>query len=228
MAALCAHLLRGRRIGLLAAAILLYLAVGYPGWNTSPADGWRALLHMPRLYALVALMSVALYAIRKPLTQTYRRMWWYAGITAVLAFSILSGLQRQRHLFDDYPYRLTMPPQVFFAAQPAALGSTVHVIALVPSGYRATNIDGMLTHVDREPPQASIDQLSFSSETSVTWTEEVAEHSLLRSSITATPSVMDAESPASTPDGRTLAFLRETSGASTSSFANSISPAEGA
>jgi Glycosyltransferase family 87/WD40-like Beta Propeller Repeat len=212
MAALCAHLLRGRRIGLLAAAILLYLAVGYPGWNTSPGDGWRVLLHVPRLYALVVLTSVALYALRKPLTHTYRRMWWYAGITAILAFSIFSGLQRQRHLFDDYAYRLPMPPQAFFAAQPAALETAVHIIALLPTGYRAANIDSASTHFDGGPYNPSIDQLSFTSEASVTWTEEVAEHSLLRSSIPATPSVMDAESPASTPDGRTLAFLREIGG----------------
>ena len=212
MAALCAHLLRRRRIGLLAAAILFYLAVGYPGWNTSPADGWRVLLHVPRLCALVVLTSVALYALRKPLTHTYRRMWWYAGITAILAFSIFSGLQRQRHLYDDYAYRLPMPPQAYFAAQPAALETAVHIIALLPTGYRAANIDSMSTHLDGALYNPSIDQLSFTRAASVAWTEEVAEHSLLRSSITATPSVMDAESPALKPDGRTLAFLREIGG----------------
>ncbi len=199
MAVLCAHLLKSRRVRLLAIAVLLYLAVGYPGWNTSPADGWHALLHVPRLYALVMLTSVALYAIRKPLAPAYRRMWWHTGITAVLAFSIFSGLQRQRHQFDDYAYRIPMPPQAFFAAQPTAFGSAVHLIALLPAGYRAASIDDTSVDLDGAPYHPSIDQLSFTSEATVTWTEEVAEHSLLRSSIAATPPVMDAESPASAP-----------------------------
>src|SRR5271170_1710939 len=65
MAVLGAYLLRNRRIVLLATTLLLYLAVGYPGWNTSAVDGWHALLHVPRLYALVLLTSVALYVFRK-------------------------------------------------------------------------------------------------------------------------------------------------------------------
>ena len=65
MAVLGAYLLRNRRIGLFVITLLLYLAVGYPDWNTSALDGWHALLHVPRLYALFLLTSVALYVVRK-------------------------------------------------------------------------------------------------------------------------------------------------------------------
>jgi Glycosyltransferase family 87/WD40-like Beta Propeller Repeat len=212
MAILCAHLLRNQHMGLLTVAISLYLAVGYPGWNTSSVDGWGVLLHVPRLYALVLLTLLALYVVRKSSAKSNRRLWWSAGIAAVLAFSIFSGLRRQRYLFDDYAYRLPMPPQAFFGAQPASIGKAVHFIALVPAGYRAVSTEGTLIHGEGVAYDPSIDQFSFTGGTFETWMEEASEHSILRSSINAVPSVMDAESPTSAPDGRSLAFLRDRGG----------------
>ena len=65
VAVLCGHLIRERRRTLLAMIIALYLAAGYPGWNTAPVDGWHALLHVKRLYALILLTTVAVYLIKK-------------------------------------------------------------------------------------------------------------------------------------------------------------------
>ena len=46
VAVLCGQLMQERRWALLAVVIGLYLAVGYPGWNTAAVDGWQALLHV--------------------------------------------------------------------------------------------------------------------------------------------------------------------------------------
>jgi hypothetical protein len=212
MAVLDAYLFRNRRIGLFVISILLYLAVGYPDWDTSPIDGWRALLHVPRLYALILLTSVALYVVKRSSKVVQRSLWWPAGITLVLVVSIFSGLRRQRDLFDDYAYRLPMPPRAYFAAEPAAPVSAVHFIALFPAGYRAASAETTPVDGDGGPQDSSTDQLSFTGGAFGTWTEEVSQHSVLRSSILKLPSVMDAESPASTPDGQTLAFLRKIDG----------------
>jgi hypothetical protein len=212
MAALCAHLLRSGKTGLLAITVLLDLAVGYPGWNTSPTEGWHALLHVPRLYALVLLALLAIYAAKEPSAPAHKRLWWTAGITVVLAVSIFIGLRRQHHLFDDYAYRLPMPAQDFFVAQPVLFGGGIRLIALLPSGYRETNIEDTSTRVEEAPSGYAIDQLSVSGAGVGMWTEEVSEHSVLRSSIAARASVIDAQSPAAAPDGHSLAFLRERGG----------------
>src|ERR1700760_392741 len=64
VAILCALLMQERRRALVVLVIALYLAVGYPGWNTAPVDGWQALLHVKRLYALILLTVVAIFLIK--------------------------------------------------------------------------------------------------------------------------------------------------------------------
>jgi hypothetical protein len=211
-AVLCAHLLRNRRIVLLAITVLLYLAVGYPGWNTSPVNGWYSLLHVPRLYALIFLTTVAVYMIKPSPATRHLSGLWCALIALVLAVNIFSGLRHQRGLFDDYAYRVTVLPGAYFAAQPAATGSSVHFIALSPSGYRAAEVDGTSAYINEASHDQSSDQVSLGSSATATWIEEASEHSVLQSSDRATAPVMDAESPASTRDGQSLAFLRAVDG----------------
>ena len=65
VAILIGHLVKTRRFKLLTIVAVLYLAVGYPGWNTDSADGWLALLHVPRLYAMILLTAVSAYVLRR-------------------------------------------------------------------------------------------------------------------------------------------------------------------
>jgi hypothetical protein len=207
VAIICGYLVQERRSALLIIVIALYLAVGYPGWNTAPVDGWKALLHVKRLYALILLTTVAL-SLMKTGTRVRPRIWWLAGAAVALTISIVSGLKHQHDLFDDYPYRVPMGRQMFLAAQPVPQGSEIQTIALLRSGYRRTTIDDDTVRISAAV--SANDELSLTVGGGQLWTEVVGVRSILESS--SGPSILDAESPATLSDGNELAFLREIDG----------------
>ena len=209
VAILCGSLLKERSWALLVVVITLYLAAGYPGWNTGPADGWQAILHVKRLYALILLTAVSIYLLKSGARGQPSR-WWLAGAAAVLIISITGGLRHQRGLFDDYAYRLPIGRQMLLAAQPVLQESKVAAIALLPEGYRASTIEGgsMVTPARGGPE----DELSLTAGGDRLWTETVGLHSVLASSTGSDPSILDAESPASLANGTMLAFLRQING----------------
>jgi Glycosyltransferase family 87/WD40-like Beta Propeller Repeat len=179
---------RMRAWGVLAIVVVLYLAVGYPGWNTLPTEGWAALWHVKRLYALVLLTSVAFYLIRKG---EWRR-WWAAGAVFAVCLSIAAGLRHQRNLFDDYRYRVPMAAEIFSASQPISVGGTLHFVRLVATGY-----------------PGPVDRLSLATGGGELWSEEVDARSTAQSS---TMRILNAQSPAVSADGTDVAFLRELDG----------------
>jgi hypothetical protein len=209
VAILCARLMQERHIALLVLVIALYLAVGYPGWNTAPANGWHALLHVKRLYALILLTTVAICLIKAG-SQASPSKWWLAGGAAALVFTIVSGLKHQQGLFDDYSYRLPMEGQALLAAQPVPLGNRVGAITLLPDGYRKATIedDSMVTGAG----DGSNDELSLTATKDQLWTETVGLQSVLDPSPGSGPSIVDAQSPASFDSGQKLAFLRQING----------------
>jgi hypothetical protein len=207
VAIICGYLVRERRSALVIIVIALYLAVGYPGWNTAPVDGWKALLHVKRLYALILLTIVSLSLLRSGVRMR-QRIWWFAGGAVALAISIVSGLKHQRGLFDDYPYRVPMGQQMFLAAQPVPQGREIQTIALLRSGYRRATLDGDTVRISTA--EGANDELALTAGGGQLWTEVVGVRSILESS--AGPSILDAESPATLSGGNELAFLREIDG----------------
>ncbi len=209
VAILCGYLMQQRRWALLVTVIALYLAVGYPGWNTGPADGWHAILHVKRLYALVLLTVVAIFLIRNG-ARSQSSKWWFAGAVAILVVSITGGLKHQQGLFDDYSFRLPIGQQMLLAAQPVPQESNVDTITLLPQGYRRSTIkdDSMTAHA----LDSAKDELSLTAGGKQLWTETVGLRSVLLSSSGSEPSILDAESPASLANGSMLAFLRQTNG----------------
>ncbi len=179
VAILCGYLVQARRKALLVMVIALYLAMGYPGWNTAPVDGWSALLHVKRLYALILLTTAALYLIRNG-TRVHHKRWWLAGGALALTLSIATGLEHQHGLFDDYAYRLPLQPQMLLATQPVPLGSEIHSIALLPTGYRRATIDSDANRISSG--DGSKDELSLTGGGDQLWTETVGLHSVLESS----------------------------------------------
>ena len=203
VAIICGYLVRERRGALLIFVIALYLAVGNPLWNTAPVDGWMALLHVKRLYALILLTAVALFLIRNS-ARVQQRVWWLAGAAAALTISIVSGLKHQQGLFDDYLYRLPMGERMFLAAQAVPQGNDIQTIALFRNGYRRATLGG-----DSSADRGN-DELSLTAGGGHLWTEVVGNRSILESSFG--PSILDAESPATVAGGNNLAFLRQIDG----------------
>jgi hypothetical protein len=205
---LCAQVIQERRWVLLAVVIGLYLAVGYPGWNTAPVDGWGALLHVKRLYALMLLTAVALYLMKigKGVARVHEQRWWLAGGGVALVISMVGGLAHQRGLFDDYSYRLPIEQQAFLAAQPVPSAHGIQYIAMLPTGYRRAPVDGA------HGGERGIDELALAAHGDELWTETVGVHSVLEPSPGSRPSIFDAESPALLASGTRLAFLREMNG----------------
>jgi hypothetical protein len=189
--------------------IALYLAVGYPEWNTASVDGWQALLHVKRLYALILLTTVAIYLIKNG-TRVRAPKWWLAGGAVALTISIASGLKHQHDLFDDYSYRLPIGREMLLATQSVPRGNEVDSIALLPTGYRRTTIEGdsIVTNAGDEAK----DELSLTAGGDQLWTETVGLQSVLEPSSGNGPPIADAESPASLANGNKLAFLREMNG----------------
>ncbi len=208
VAILCGRLMQERRIALLVTVIALYLAVGYPGWNVGPTDGWHAILHVKRLYALILLTAVAIYLIKTG-ARLQPSKWWFAGAAAVLVISIAGGLKHQQGLFDDHSYRLPIGGQMLLAAQPVPRESQVEAIALLRDGYRRSTIEGDSVIANAGGDQ---DELSLTAGGDQLWTETVGLHSVLASSSGSEPSILDAESPASLAHGAMLAFLRQMNG----------------
>jgi Glycosyltransferase family 87/WD40-like Beta Propeller Repeat len=207
VAIICGYLVRERRGALLIIVIALYLAVGYPGWNTAPVDGWKALLQVKRLYALILLTTVALSLLRSG-ARVPQRTWWAAGAAAALTISIASGLKHQRGLFDDYNYRIPMGRQMFLATQPVPQASEIQTITLLRNGYRRATLGGDI--VQLSAADGTNDELSLTAGGGKLWSEVVGVRSILESS--AGPSILDAESPAILAGGNLLAFLREIDG----------------
>jgi hypothetical protein len=209
VAILSAHLIQERRRTLLTIVIALYLAVGYPGWNTAPVDGWQALLHVTRLYALILLTTLAIYLIKNG-TPVHQRKWWLAGFAVALIISIVAGLEHQHGLFEDYSYRLPMGQQMLLAMQSVSQGSEINSIALIPGGYRRATIDGNSIRINAG--DGSKDELSLTASGDQLWTETVGLHSVLEPSAGSSPSIFDGESPALLANGKKLAFLRQING----------------
>jgi hypothetical protein len=187
-AVLCAQLRESQRWSLLAIVVLLYLAVGYPGWNTSSTEGWAALWHVKRLYALVLLTSVSFYLLRNDEWPG----WWAAGAAVAVCVSMAAGLRHQRNLFDDYHYRIPMAQQIFSASQPVSVGGAIHFVPLLATGY-----------------PGPIDSLSLAAGGGELWSEDVETRSTVQSS---RMRILDAQTPAVSADGTVVAFLREMNG----------------
>jgi hypothetical protein len=209
VAIICGRLVQERRMALLVIIIVLYLAVGYPGWNVAPADGWQSLLHVKRLYALTLLTIVATCLLKNG-ARIQLSKWWLAGGAAALIFTIASGLKHQHGLFEDYSYRLPIGRQMLLAAQPVPRGNGVETITLLPDGYRRATMEG--DSIVTNAAGGAKDELSLTAAGDQLWTETVGLRSVVVPSFGPGASINDAESPASLDNGHKLAFLREING----------------
>jgi hypothetical protein len=149
---------------------------------------------------------------RRSIVRVGQQRWWLLAMSVALVFSIVSGLRHQRGLFDDYAYRLAESPDVLIAAQPTPSAGAIHYIALVPQGYRALTLNGTSTGSSDLPASSPSDELSLAAADGTIWTETTTPGSELRSSTSDAATIVNAESPAVSFDGRSTAYLREVRG----------------
>jgi hypothetical protein len=190
-------------------AVLLFVGIGYPGWNTSNTDGLRAILHEPRLVLLIAFTALCGAMLwdrrRKDVEAPRERPIWILSLGAVTGLGIAAAVLHQRNLEADYPYRLPMRPDALLSADPALGRSGVEQIQMLADGY-------VLTPGTRE----QTDQLTFTPTPSGDWIEQVgAKSRLLPPPGSALPKIENARNPMSSPDGKTLAYLRDNLGRGT-------------
>ncbi len=194
-----------------AVLLLLYLAIGYPGWKAIGEASRLTLFSVPRLYLVVLLciFSYWLLAAQERKAGIDRDTWlWAAALVLLMFLNIASGLRHQNGLYADYQWRIPTPNAVLQANSPVTRSDTLLFTAMLPTGYRtaAQGHDGV--HFD----SANVDQLAVTATSTGRWTEEVARESRIVSSTTSRELIPQAELPVASPDGRWLAYLREEQG----------------
>jgi hypothetical protein len=193
--------------------IVLYAAIGYPGWMTIGAMSPWALLSVPRLYLVVALSVFAYWLLasrKQEEAGRSRDTWLWAGaFVLMMLLNISSGLRRQNGLDADYQWRLPIEGSTLQENGPVIQNDTILFTAMVPTGYRtgAQGSDGV--HFDAD---SGIDQLGVATTSVERWTEKAGSESTIISSIPGREAIHQAESPVVSPDGRWLAYLREERG----------------
>ncbi len=196
--------------------VLLYMAVGYLSGSEHALDGWRVLLGVPRLYAvLLASVLVCLLLIRSYPAQSSKRGFgldryaWAVALGAVVAAGMVGNLRRQRGLYDDYQWRIAMPQEAYMAIHPTVQGDAVVLIAMLGNGYHVGLERDGLTQFSNI---GDGEQLAVTSARGKLWTEQAGKESTVLSQIASEEAIPEAESPVASFDGRWLAYLREDHG----------------
>jgi hypothetical protein len=187
-------------------ALLLFLGIGYPGWNTSNADGLRAILHEPRLLLLIALTALCGAMLwerrRQDVEPTRERLAWMLSLGAVTALGIAAAILHQHNVEADYPYRLPVRADALLSADPARGRSGVEQIQLLAEGYALKPGSG-----------AQPDQLTFAATPDGNWIEQVgAKSRLIPPPGSGFPEIEDARNPMLSLDGKILAYLHDDHG----------------
>ena len=196
---LCMHLLPRRPL-LAIAGVMLYIGIGYPSWNTHDLDGWHAILHVPRLYLLLLFTGLCYWTLAQASTFRWNRgtTCWSIGLAAAACLGIFFGVRGQRGMYDDYAYRLPTRSEALMATDPMPTHGIVQQIELTANGYRLAN--------QRNTAAWNADTLSFAGD----WVEETTTQSRILGPGGNT--IEDAHSPVLSPDGRSIAYLRDTLG----------------
>ncbi len=189
------------------AAGALYLGIVYPGWNTSPTEGWHALLHVPRLYCLLLFTALCCYTLAR--TQAF--LWtsqnqrWALALTLACTCSIVANLRHLRGAYDDLAFRLPMQADTIAAFDPQSTPSRPQSIELIPTGYRLAN--------QTTAPYTRSDILSYAASPQGIWIEEAGSTSrILPPALSGHRPIDNAHSPILSPNGQDIAYIRDTRG----------------
>jgi hypothetical protein len=193
--------------------VLLFLAIGYPGWNTKNVDGWRAILHMQRIAWLLLFLLVAYLALgmRSLCARSLRTasFAWASVLLGVTLCSVAIPVLHARDRYRDNPYRIDERSDALLEAAPESLHGTVGSVALLANGYRVLLDQKIVTTRTSSKP----DELSFTGGENKMFTEEATKDStIILHSFAVQGPLVNGELPQISPDGKRFAYLREDHG----------------
>ena len=130
--------------------LLIYAAIGYPGWKMIGAASRFTLFSVPRLYVVVLLCFFAYWLLASHKRNVERRgdtLLWAGALALLMFLNIASGLRHQIGLYADYQWRIPTANNMLQANGPVTQNDTILFTAMVPLGYRtaAQNDDGIRT-----------------------------------------------------------------------------------
>ena len=216
--------------GVAALGVLALYAVA--GWVSGMnQEGWGAVFGVPRLWAVLVLCGVACWLLwrkgegglmmRGDKAQfeepSYSRLWLAGGFVAMVGVNLVGNLRSQRGVTEGYGSRVAMAPASLLTGFPMIDGNQIRFVTMGLGGYRVgvVGVDG----VARFGGAPGVDELAVSSHSSqerdewgtenLQWLERVGKESVGTSG---TVTIVGAEMPVVSADGRWLAYLREESG----------------
>jgi glycosyl transferase family 87/WD40 repeat protein len=189
----------------------LYVVAGFLGGTNNGAEGWIALLAVPRLYAMVLLCAFAYaFLVRQESSKTTKRnrLAWALALAAILTLSIVFNLRHQRGLYADYQQRIPIPKEVFMAVHPTAEEDGLLFVGMQHDGYHSAVERFGAIHFSK----GHDDELGIAAANGIRWVEQTGRESKIISAPDGRISIQQAEFPVASFDGRLLAFLREEQG----------------
>lgn len=207
--------LRHRRPGWLAVLFVVYLGIGFPFPTPLVPPGIKAILYMPRLPLMLALLG-AHYCLlsRREGSEAQRWEWtqyaWASAMGVSALLSVHTALRVETAMRQEYAYRLPMRTESFLAGTPVADGGDVRYIAFTGTGYHLAEDNGETAKVD---PSAE-DDLTFTGPTDHLLVERARSprSQVVEIKTPANVVVDDARNPMLARNGQTLAFIRDDHG----------------
>ena len=146
-------LIQDRRKWLATLLVAPYILLSYPFSISGTAAGWRSLVAVPRMWLLLAIWAVMLFALGRCFPRfgpNRRERLRFAFAYALIAVaSIAVTLRGLRGEFDNYALRLPPLPSSFRSASPsvAAGGNATTYSVMTGDGYRIARVQGTTTGV---------------------------------------------------------------------------------
>jgi hypothetical protein len=189
----------------------LYVIAGFVGGTNNGAEGWIALLMVPRLYAMALLCGFSYVVLVKQESSNNARrdrLAWSLALIAILTLGIAFNLRHQQGLYADYRERIPISKEVFMAVHPTVEEDQVLFVAMQHDGYHSGVERFGAVHFNK----GHDDELGIAAASGNQWVEQTGHESRIISVPHGSTSIQQAESPVASFDGRWLAFLREEHG----------------
>jgi hypothetical protein len=212
---LAAILLERKWYGWLSVLLVVYLGIGFPMRSPSRMIGPAILLYMPRLPLMLAfLLGIYLLLWRDCPRDNSLRDWthsaWTVALVVSAALGVVSTLQRERAVRQEYAYRLPLLTQALLAAGPQPAGRELRYVAFTLAGYHLVTSSPDALWVD----PSSDDDLSFTSGAGHVWVERALspQSEVVDLQQPARVVLDNARDPMLSADGQSLAFIRDDHG----------------